>query len=66
MEIHKDKLRKICDGEGLTFLQNKLMQFNYKLYKDIEKRKHKKLDKLSASLTEPSNTQRQWIQNCYI
>ena len=29
--IHKDKFRKICDGEGLAFLQNKLKQFNYKL-----------------------------------
>ena len=29
--IHKRKLRNICDGERLTFLQNKLKQFKDKI-----------------------------------
>ena len=59
--IHKDKLRNICDGERLTFLQNKLKQFKDKLYKELEKKKHKKFNKLSPSLLEIWNTQNQWI-----
>ena len=39
--IHKNKLRHICDGERLTFLQNKFKQFKDKLYKELEKKKHK-------------------------
>ena len=54
--IHKDKLRNICDGERLTFLQNKLKQFKDKLYKELEKKKHKKFNKLSPSLSEIWNT----------
>ena len=38
--IQKDKLRNICDGKRLTFLQNKLKQFKNKLYKELEKKKH--------------------------
>ena len=45
----------------MTFLQNKLKQFKGKLYKELEKKKHKKLHKLSLSLSEVSNTQNQWI-----
>ena len=59
--IHKDKLRNICDGERFTFLQNKLKQFKDKLYKELEKKKHKKLNKLSPFLSEILNTQNQWI-----
>ena len=43
--IHKDKLRNVCDGERLTFLQNKINQFKGKLYKELEKIKHNKLNK---------------------
>ena len=46
--MHKDKLRNICDGKRLTFLQNKLKQF-----------KHKTLNMLSPSLSEIWNTQKQ-------
>ena len=53
--IHKDKLRNICDGERLTYLQNKLMQFKDKLFKDLEKKKHKKLNKLSPNLNKKLN-----------
>ena len=59
--IHKDELRNICDGERLTFLQNKLTQFKDKLYKELEKEKQKTLNKLSSSLSEILNTQNQWI-----
>ena len=45
--IHKDKLRNICDGERLTFLQNKHKQFKDKLYKELEKKKHKKFNFIS-------------------
>ena len=38
--IQKDKLRNICDGKRLIFLQNKLKQFKNKLYKELEKKKH--------------------------
>ena len=55
--IRKYKLGSIYDGEQLTFLQNKLQQFQEKLYKDLEKKKNKKLNKLSPSLSEISNTQ---------
>ena len=61
--IHKDKLRNICDGEQLTFLQNKLKQFKDKFYKELEKKKHKKFNKLFPSLSEIWNTQNQWIPN---
>ena len=40
--IHKDQLRNICDGERFTVLQTKLLQFKDKLYKELEKKKHKK------------------------
>ena len=53
---HKDKLRNICDGERLTFLQSKFNQFKDKLYKELEKKKHKKFNKLSPSLSEIWNT----------
>ena len=53
--IHKGKLRNICDGEQMTFLQYKLKQFKDKLYKELEKKK------LSPSLSEILNTQNQWI-----
>ena len=56
---HKDKLKNICDGDQLTFLKNN--QFKDKLYKELEKKKRKKLSKLSPSLSEISNTQNQWI-----
>ena len=58
---HKDKLENICDGDQLTFLKNNLNQFKDKLYKELEKKKRKKLSKLSPSLSEISNTQNQWI-----
>ena len=45
----------------MTFLQNKLKQFKNKLYKELEKKKHKKFNKLSPSLSEIWNTQNQWI-----
>ena len=48
-------------GERLTFLQNKLKQFKDKLYKEPEKRNHKKFKNLSPSLSEIWNTQNQWI-----
>ena len=59
--IPKGKLKNICDGERLTFLQDKLKQFKDKLYKELEKKKHKKFNKLSPSLSEIWNTQNQWI-----
>ena len=59
--IYKDKFRNICYGERLTFLQNKLKQFKDKLYKELEKKKHKNINKLSPSLSEIWNTQNQWI-----
>ena len=59
--IHKDKLRNVCDGEQLTFLQNKINQFKDKLYKEPEKIKHKKLNKLFPYLSDIWNTQNQWI-----
>ena len=42
-------------------LQNKLKQFKDKLYKELEKKKHKNINKLSPSLSEIWNTQNQWI-----
>ena len=59
--IHKDKLRNNSGGERFTFLQNERKQFKDKLYKELEKKKHKMLNKLSPSLSEISNTQNQWI-----
>ena len=59
--IHKGKLKNICDGERMTFLQDKLKQFKDKLYKELEKKKHKKLNKLPPFLSEILNTQNQWI-----
>ena len=47
--IHKGKLKNICDGERMTFLQDKLKQFKDKLYKELQKKKHEKLNKLSPS-----------------
>ena len=61
--IHKDKLRNICDGERLTFLQNRLKQFKDKIYKELEKKKHKTFNKLSPSFLEIWNTQNQWISD---
>ena len=45
----------------MTFSQNKLKQFKDKLYKELEKKKYKKLNKLSPSLSEIWNNQNQWI-----
>ena len=59
--IHKDKLRNVCDGEQLTFLQNKINQFKDKLYKEREKIKHNKLNKLFPYLSDIWNTQNKWI-----
>ena len=61
--IHKDKVRNVCDGERLTFLQKKLKQFKHKLRKELEKEKPKKFNKFSPSFTEKWNTQNQWIPN---
>ena len=38
IEIFKEKLRNIRGRVRVTFLQNKLMQFKDKLYKDLKKR----------------------------
>ena len=59
--IHKDKLRNICGRERLAFLLSKLKQFKAKLYKDLEKKKYKKLTKLTPSPSEIPITQKQWI-----
>ena len=59
--IHKDKLRNVCDGEQLTFLQNKINQIKDKLYKEREKIKHNKLNKLFPYLSDIWNTQNKWI-----
>ena len=45
----------------MIFLQNKLNQFKDKISKELEKKKHKKLNKLSPSLSKILNTQNQWI-----
>ena len=59
--IYKNRLRNFCDGERLTFLQNRPKQFKDKFYKDLEKKKHKKINKLSPSLLEIPNMQNHWI-----
>ena len=45
----------------MTILQNKLKQFRDKFYKELEKKKRKKLNKLSPFLSEILNKQNQWI-----
>ena len=54
--IDKDKLKNIRDEERLAFLRNKLKQFKDKLYINLKKKKHKKLNKLIQSLSEIWNT----------
>ena len=45
----------------MAFLLSKLKQFKAKLYKDLEKKKYKKLTKLTPSPSEIPITQNQWI-----